>query len=277
MAMAKEQKAQEGFLYEKNTHTALKAHKLVDPKGAPAGASHTLPDITIIRNGKDSGLELKISPTAAGSLVMKYANGKWAYGDYKGEPEKQFLHDIGEKRNLLRIMNSSGSAGVKWRKNAPALRNDPRTGNKILAPGIKDKATAYKKDIANFGGDAEIHIDVPAKSVCDYYNAKGCYYLNVGTHGFFLLNGKDPLGLNAAMKKIGYPPIQDFANSADCKIRVRCQLKSSSKSDYQFVMTLQFSNVTKQLYNIAPLRTGSKSSIDTGALKNNRILAAFDI
>ena len=275
--MAKEQKSQEGFLYENNTHAALKAHKLVDPASKPAGASHILPDITLIRNSEKSGLELKISPTAAGSLVMKHVKGKWAYGDYKGEPEKEFLHGIGEKHNLLRIMNSSGAAGAKWRMSTPALRNDPISGNKILAPGFKDKAAAYKKDIANFGGDAEIHINVPAKSVCDYYNAKGCHYMNVGTHGFFLLNRKDPLGLNESIKKLGYPPIQDFANSASCKIRVRCQLKSSSKSDYQFVMTLQFSGVTKQLYNIAPLRMGSKSAIDTRALKTNRILAAFDI
>lgn len=274
--MAKEQKAQEGFLYEENTHKALKLHKIVDPKSGPAGASHALPDITIIRNGEKSGLELKISPTAAGSLVMKYVNGKWVYGSYKGEPEKEFLQYIGEKNNLLRIMNSSGSAGTKWRQNTPALRNDA-AGNKILAPGIKDKAIAYKKDIANFGGDAEIHIRVSAKTVSDYYNKKGCHYLNVGTHGFFLLNGLDPLGLNKALKTIGYPPIQDFSSSADCKIRVRCQLKSSSKSDYQFVMTLQFSNVTKQIYNIAPLRTGSKSNIDTRALKTNRILAAFNV
>jgi hypothetical protein len=270
--MAKAQKAQEGFLYESNAHAALKKYNIA--YGSTAGASHDKPDLTIARKNKTSGVELKISPTAAGSLVMKYHKGKWDYGDYAGEAEKEFLHGIGEKYNLLKEMNSDGTHGAKWRNSIPALQNDAN-GNKILAPGIKDKATAYKRDIGNFGKDAEIHINVPAKAVCDYYNAKNCYYINVGTHGFFLLNKSDPLGINAALKKIGYPAVQDFANSANCKIRVRCQLKSSSKSDYQFVMTLQFSGVTKQAYNIAPLRSGSKSNIDTTALSKNKLLAAF--
>jgi len=266
-------KAQEGFLYESNAYNALQKYNI--SYGGTAGASSDKPDLTVInRKGKTSGVELKINPTAAGSLVLKYYNGKWDYGEYAGSPEKEFLYSIGEKYNLMREMNTSGSHGAAWRQNIPALQNDS-SGNKILAPGIKDKATAYKRDIANFGGDAEIHINVTAKAVCDYYNAKDCYYINVGTHGFFLLNKKDPLGLNKELTTLGYPKINDFANSASCKIRVRCQLKSSSRSDYQFVMTLQFSRVTSQQYNIAPLRRGSKSLIDTASLSQNKILAAF--
>jgi hypothetical protein len=264
--------AQEGFLYEENAYEALQKHKI--STGGVAGASHDKPDLTIQKGKNKSGCELKISPTAAGSLVMKYTKGKWDFGEYKGDPEKEFMVALANKVGLLKEMNTSGSHGSRWRGKVPSLQNDA-AGKKILAPGVKDKATAYKLDIAKFGATNEVHINVPAKAVCDYYNAKKCYYINVGTHGFFLLNKSDPLDLNGQLEKMKMQSIKDFGNSASCKIRVRCQLKSSASSDYQFVMTLQFSNVTKSLYNIAPLINGSKSTIDKNKLSKDPLLLAF--
>ena len=264
--------AQEGFKYEENAYDALQKYNI--STGGVAGASHDKPDLTIQRKGVKSGCELKNSPTAAGSLVMKYYKGKWSYGDTDGDVEKEFLKALGEKFSLLKLMNSSGAAGKNWRGKVPALQNNAQ-GGKILAPGVKDKAQAYKIDIANFGGSNEVHIDVGAKAVSDYYNTKKCHYINVGTHGFFLLNSSDPLKLDGTLTKLGNPSIPDFSKSAECKIRVRCQLKSSSKSDYQFVMTLQFSNVKKSPYNIAPLAAGSKSNIDVKKLEKDPLLSAF--
>ena len=84
--------AQEGFLYEENAYKALNKYKI--STGGTAGASHDKPDLTIQAKGKKpTGCELKNSPTAAGSLVMKYYDGKWQFGDIGTDPEKEFLVD----------------------------------------------------------------------------------------------------------------------------------------------------------------------------------------
>ena len=140
---------------------------------------------------------------------------------------------------------------------------------------LKDRQLAYKKDLENFGGQNELHIDVGSKAVCDYYITKKCSYINIGTHGLFTLNGNDALGLNKKLKELGLPPIPDFAKSSDTIIRMRCHLKSKSNAQYQWSLTLQFSNVKKSPYNLAPLKKGTKSDIDVQALKNDSILLAF--
>lgn len=263
--------AQEGFLYEEHAYNALKKYNI--STGGTAGASHDKPDLTIQKNSKKTGCELKNSPTAAGSLVLKYVNGKWGFGDTgEDSPEKDFLKNLGIKAKLLEQLTT------KYKSKTPMLQNSP-DGKKILKVGswsvLADKDKAYKQDLKVFGGSNELHIDVGAKAVCDYYLTKKCSYINIGTHGFFTLNGVDHLGLNKTLRANGYPEIPDFGKNAKCKIRVRVQLKSSSKKDYQFVMTLQFSNVSKSPYNIAPLRAGSKSNIDTNKLKSDPLLSAF--
>jgi hypothetical protein len=262
--------AQEGFVYEERAYKALQKYGI--STGGTAGASADKPDLTIIKNKVTSGCELKNSPTAAGSLVMKYQDGKWGFGDFKNDPEKKFMHALSEKAGLLEEMNTSGSAGSNWRGKTPALQNDA-SGKKILAPGFTDKKKAYQFDLNQFGGTNEIHIEVGGKAVSDYYNTKKCHYINVGTHGFYLLNNKDPLKLGAALKAAKYSDIPNFSTSAKCKIRVRCQYKGGG--DYQFVMTLQFYGVTKSQYNLAPLKVGSKSDIDVAKLEKDPILIAF--
>ena len=276
--------AQEGFLYEENAYKALKKFNI--STGVVAGASHTLPDLTIHKPSKivakklsgyqTAGVELKNQPTAAGSLVMKYYKGAWDYGKYNDAEEKIFIHDLAESQALLKNMNTSGTAGKNWRGKVPVLQND--SGGAKIYTGNMSKKKAYEKDIANFGADSEIHLEIPAKAICDYYTKKGCSYINVGTHGFFTLNGRDKLKLNDALKKQKLALIPDFANSASAIIRVRCQFKGSiSKGsyDYQFVTTLQFSGVSKSPYNIAPLVKGSKSTIDVKALSASSLISVL--
>jgi hypothetical protein len=263
--------AQEGFAYERNAYSALKIFKI--STGLTAGAAHDVPDLTIQRAGKEAGVELKNSPTAAGSLVMKYHKGKWSYGDYSIDEEKRFIHDLAESKKLLKEMNTSGVAGKAWRAaGAPHLQNEA-AGKKITVPATLSREEAYKKDIARFGGANEIYLEIPASAICDYYIAKKCSYINVGTHGFYTLNGKDALGLNKILTKNKQPTIPDFASSASATIRVRCQYKG--KGDYQFVTTMQFSGVKSSPYNIAPLKRGSKSEIETKILKNSPLVEAF--
>jgi hypothetical protein len=263
--------AQQGFVYEANAYKALE--KFGISVGGVAGASHDKPDLSIVTKSvkTPAGCELKISPTAAGSLVLKYYKGKWDFGEIKGDPEKEMMKEIATKYKLLQNMNTSGAEGARWRGKVPILQND-QAGKKILTGGIKDKRKAYEIDIENFKGENEVHITVPAKAICDYYNKKKTHYLNVGTHGFYLMNKLDPLKLNAKLQK----KIEDFSNCASARIRVRCQSKGGG--DYQFVMTLEFSNVKKSAYNLCPISAPNNVTINTAAYKqteNQLLLKAF--
>jgi hypothetical protein len=266
--------AQKGFEYEKNAYRSLMKYQIVGG-GEPAGAASDRPDLEIKlakkKPSETEGCELKISPTAAGSLVLKYYNGKWMFGDFKGDPEKELLVVLAKKYKVLENMNTTGDAGKKWRGKVPYLQNDA-SGKKILV-GTKDKRIAYTKDIKQFGADNEVHVEIPAKAICDYYNKKYTDYLNVGTHGFFLMNKRDPLKLNS---KIVGKPIPDFANAANAKIRVRCQSKGGG--DYQFVMTMEFYKVEKSPYNIAPIMSQNNIAINKTLLnsqQNAPLLEAF--
>jgi len=254
---------QEGFEYENNAYNSLRTpiiHKDIS-YGGVAGASHDKPDLTIKVGETTAGVELKNQPTAAGSLVLQFSNGKWHFGPVDNNPEKQFLKGIGTK--ALKRLNEN------WTN--PILQYDKK-GNKIYV-GAK-KTEAYRKDLAEFGKfPVNVrYIDIPTKIISDYYNTKKTYYLNVGTHGFFLL-GSDPLHLNKKLAALKLDPIPDFSepNSATTKIRIRVQDKSGS---YQIAFTLQFamSAGQKSPYNIAPLKSGSKSAIDVDALMANPIM-----
>jgi hypothetical protein len=263
--------AQQGFVYESNAYNALQKYKI--STGGVAGASHDKPDLSLVTKSTKTpaGCELKISPTAAGSLVMKYYNGKWSFGETKGDPEKEMMVSIGNKYKLLENMNTAGTAGKDWRGKIPVLQNDAN-GKKILALGFKDKKKAYEHDLKMFGGQNEVHIDVPAKAICDYYNQKNTDYLNVGTHGFFLMNKADPLKLNSRLTT----KIPDFAASASARIRIRCQYKGGG--DYQFVMTLEFSKVSKSPYNLCPIQSPTNVTIALAEYKtpaNMELLLAF--
>jgi len=251
--------AQEGFLYEENTYDALRKptiHKDISTGGV-AGASHDKPDLTIKVGKITSGVELKNQPTAAGSLVLQFSNGVWNFGPTDGNVEKEFLKSVGTKAGVLKILNAN------WTN--PILQYD-EDGKKIYV-GAK-KSEAYRKDLAAFGKyPINIrYIDVPTKIISDYYNKKDTYYLNVGSHGFFLFN-TDPLGINAKLAKLGLEKIPNFSSpsAATTKIRIRVQDKSGS---YQISFTLQFGMTTAQKspYNIAPLKSGSKSEIDVKRL-----------
>ena len=268
--------AQKGFIYENNLYTALKACGIAGGN-PPAGAESNRPDLEIKlvkdRDTQTQGAELKLAPTAGGSLVMKYNDGKWMFDPKAGkDKEKAFMMEVAKKANLLREMNTSGTYGTNWRGKTPFLQND-KLGRKDLVEGVKNKREAYEKDIKQFGGKNEVKIPVPAKVMCDYYNLKDTHYLNVASHGFFLMNTKDPLNLNKGIKG---QPVPDFARSAKLQIRIRCQYKGSG--DYQFVMTLEFGGVKFSPYNIGPILSKTNVQIDKRALfadQNKPLLDQF--
>lgn len=256
--------AQQGFVYEENATKFLKKFGLSD--GITAGASHTRPDLMLTVDGKEAGCELKISPTAGGSLVIKaYAkmSPHWRFGDIDhDETEKIFLRDLAEKSGVLKEINN------KW--STPVFNVSDRDANwesSMLKIPLRER---YEMDLKTC---PDIKMNLPPKSMSDYYNLKDTYYINVGTHGFYLLGNKDPLGLNASLAAQKKPLIPKFEDKCGIVARVRCQSKGVTKAQaeekskgrigaqgYQFTFTIEFrlpKNTTP--YNIAPISGASVS------------------
>ena len=261
--------AQQGFVYEENATKYLKQFGLSD--GITAGASHTRPDLMLVVRGKQAGCELKISPTAGGSLVIKaYANSvpHWRFGEIDhDETEKQFLVDLAKTSGTLDQINR------KW--STPIYNIEDRTPaweKQMLKIPLRDR---YSSDLKTC---PDIKLELPSASMTKYYNLKKTYYINVGTHGFYLLGNSDPLGLNERMRKAGKPLIPKFEDVCRITARVRCQSKGVTKAEaqekskgriggqgYQFTFTIEFS-VPKgsSPYNIAPI-----SGSDVKIIENN--------
>jgi hypothetical protein len=242
---------QQGFLYETNVVKFLKKKKLVESSFVPAYAKSDVPDLVIKSNGTAVNVELKISAASGGSLVLKYdlSKKKWSFGDISPEnEEKMFLANLATEVGALREINK------QWK--LMPLKTDPQR------TAVKPN---YDVDRKKF---REIRKSIPATNMEDYYNKKKTYYLNIGSHGFFLLGGADPNRLNARLKKAGMKPIPRFGTSATLDYRVRVQPKSTGGKTYQFTFELSFripSNA-KSPYNIAPL-SGKKR--DVTILENN--------
>jgi hypothetical protein len=242
---------QQGFLYENNAVKFLKKKKLVESSFVPAYAKSDVPDLVIKSNGTAVNVELKISAASGGSLVLKYdlSKKKWSFGDISPEDEeKMFLANLATEVGALREINK------QW-KLMPSKTDPQRTAVK----------PNYDVDRKKF---REIRKSIPATNMEDYYNKKKTYYLNIGSHGFFLLGGTDPNRLNARLKKAGMKPIPRFGTSATLDYRVRVQPKSTGGKTYQFTFELSFRIPvnSKSPYNIAPL-SGKKG--DVTVLENN--------
>jgi hypothetical protein len=260
--------AQQGFVYEENATKYLTKFKLSD--GITAGASHTRPDLMLTVRGKEAGCELKISPTAGGSLVIKaYANKKphWQFGDIDhDETEKQFLADLAKSSGVLNEINK------RWETPIYNIADRTKEWEKqMLKTPLRQR---YDSDLKTC---PDIKLTLPANAMTQYYNLKDTYYINVGTHGFYLLGPKDPLGLNERMRKAGLPLIPKFEDKCKITARVRCQSKGVTKADaeeksrgsigaqgYQFTFTIEFSlpkNTSD--YNIAPINGTTVNIIES--------------
>jgi len=256
--------SQQGFIYEQNAIAYLKKYGLSD--GISAGASHTRPDLMLTVRGQEAGCELKISPTAGGSLVLKYYSGKtphWQFGQVEhDETEKVFLRDLAATSGALQKVNQ------QWR-NTPFLIEDRDVVHEKIMLQIPLRER-YKADLQTC---PDVKVQLDSASMSSYYNLKKTYYVNIGTHGFFLLGNSDPLLLNDNLRKNKKPLIPKFESVAKITARVRCQSKGVTKADaaekskgqigaqgYQFTFTLEFSlPVNSSPYNIAPIAKDGKS------------------
>lgn len=260
----------EGFDYEKNSYNALRKYNVTS--GSLVRARKDGLDMAIKRSLNKSGLELKNKPTAAGSVVLKYIKDHWTWGEADTE-EKKFLIGVGNEIGVLKMMNRY------WKK--PVLQYSKDGKNKIYI-GIPQHAAfdVDRRRFSSHSGTGDIVKEVPSKAICDYYNKKGSYYINIGNRGLFLLGSRDPLGLNAALRKKGMAPIPDFANEATRTVmRVRLQSKGKGHhryQDYQFAFTLEMSAVNTSPYNLCPIKKGTKSKIDFAELADCPLLEFFD-
>lgn len=259
--------AQQGFEYEKNAIALLKPMGFSD--GIFAGASHDRPDIMLVVRKQSEGCELKISPTAGGSLVIKaYANKvpHWQFGNIE--------HDETEKKFLVDLATTSGALAEINRKWSTPVYNisdrNPAWEKEMLKTPLRKR---YDIDLKTC---PDVKLKLDAKAMSDYYNLKKTHYINIGTHGFYLLGNKDPLKLNERMKELGQPLIPKFEDKATLTARVRCQSKGVTKSDaaekskgaigaqgYQFTFTIEFGMTSANIspYNIAPIDGKSVSII----------------
>jgi hypothetical protein len=231
--------AQQGFEYEKNAAKELKKLGKVPKSFTPAGASSDQPDLLLEHKGKTSGCELKISAASAGSLVLKCKYDpkskkvEWSFGKIsKDDPEKMFIKNLAEQVGIFDLIKQN------W-TDIP-LKREP---DDLLEKETKSmtKKQIYERDRDTF---PDIRGDIPAAKIEQYYNKKDTYYVNVGTHGFYLMGSKNPLKLNNVPR---------FGSSAKATFRARVQYKGSD--NYQFTFEMQFSipSTKKSPYNIAPV------------------------
>lgn len=229
--------AQQGFQYEVNAANALKPLGIVPKTFTPAGAGSDIPDLMIQRNGKQAGCELKITAASAGSMVMKYDNGKWSIGNpNEKNDEKLFVMELAKEVGVL------DAIAKQWKNEPYKFTKDAGLKAEIAGLG---KREVYSKELARF---KEIKGEIPATKIEEYYNKKKTYYVNVGTHGFYLLGKKNPLGFKG---------IPTFGSAASAKYRARVQAKGGGAYQFTFEMAFSIPAAKKSKYNIAPIKKGS--------------------
>jgi hypothetical protein len=229
--------AQQGFEYEKNAAKLLKPMGLVPKNFTPAGAGSDQPDLMLEYKRKKAGCELKISAASAGSLVLKYdikdKRNPWKFGDVsEDDTEKMFIVNLAKDLKLFDIIKK------KW-KDVPFKREKDALWE--ATAGKLNKKKQYERDLKTF---SDIKGEIPASKIEAYYNRKDTYYVNVGTHGFYLMGPKNPLGLK---------DVPRFGKAAKASYRARVQYKGND--NYQFTFEMQFSipSSQKSEFNIAPV------------------------
>jgi hypothetical protein len=234
--------AQQGFQYEINAINLLKPMGFVPQNFQPAGAGSDQPDLMLKYKNKEAGCELKITAASAGSLVLKYDSSKkkWGFGDVKkDDEEKYFIVQLADQIKLFDLINK------QWNE-IPFKRDKDKLWE--ATAGKLEPRKRYERDRDTF---KDIKGEIPASKIEEYYNKKDTYYVNVGTHGFYLMGNKNPLKLKG---------VPTFGQSAKAIYRARVQYKGID--NYQFTFEMQFSMKNKSPYNIAPVDGKSVSIIE---------------
>lgn len=226
--------AQKGFLYEVNAAKVLKPMGFVPKSFTPAGAGAGQPDLMLLHKGKEAGCELKITAASAGSLVLKWdtKTKSWGFGAIKAEEkEKLFIADLADEVGLFKLLNK------EW--NEIPSKYTPKDDYWKSVFGPMQNRERYQRDLEIF---RDVKGEIPARKIEQYYNKKDTFYVNVGTHGFYLMGTKNPHKLKG---------VPTFAQSAKATYRARVQYKGGG--NHQFTFEMQFSMKKKSPFNIAPV------------------------
>ena len=233
--------AQKGFIYEKNVSDFLKPIGLVPSNFKPAGAGHDQPDLMLLYDKDKQGCELKITDASAGSLVLKYTPDKktpWGFGTIKKEDkEKLFISELADEVKLFNEINKV------WSEIPYKVDRKYQNEKWQSTVGKLDKRARYKRDHSVF---KELKGKISASKIEKYYNKKKTYYVNIGTHGFYMMGNKNPYKIKN---------VPTFASSAEAHWRARVQSKGGGS--YQFTFEMGFTVKRKSPYNIGPINKGS--------------------
>lgn len=242
--------AQQGFQYEINASDVLKKLDFVPKDFKPAGAGHEQPDLVIQVGKQKSGCELKITDASAGSLVLKYnpKTKKWGFDPKSREDkEKAFIMDLADSVKLFNVINR------KWKEVPYKLEKEFQDERWKASIGKIPNQKRYERDLSVF---KEEKGTIPASKIEEYYNKKDTFYVNIGTHGFYLFGDRNPLKFKGVPK---------FSQSAEAGWRARVQYKGGG--NYQFTFEMNFRMRKKSPFNIAPI---TKTSVTI--IKNDIIL-----
>lgn len=134
----------------------------------------------------------------------------------------------------------------KWTNEPYKFTQDPNLKDEIK--GL-DKKGVYSAELKRF---PEIKGQIPAERIEQYYNKKKTYYVNVGTHGFYLMGPSNPLDVKG---------VPTFGASANASYRARVQYKGDGA--YQFTFEMSFTISKKSPYNLAPITSKTDVTVPT--------------
>lgn len=247
--------AQLGFVYERYASDALKKYDIVPATFTPAGAGADQPDLIIKKPGPralgQSGCELKISPAASGgSLVLKYINGKWQFDEIPvKDVEKRFIKAVAVRAKALDKINKAWNGIESYKFATSALLTNEK---KILT-----KREQYAKELKRF---PDVKGEISATEIEGYYNTKDTYYINVGTHGLYLLGQKNPLNLKG---------LRTFGKLATAGYRARVQNKGGGNYQFTFELTFGIIKTNRSEYNIAPVTSAKNVTINLEVMEKS--------
>lgn len=220
--------ARKGFVYEQNVVNYLKKHKYV-PAGFQPAASENRPDIAIQNTRGSGGCELKISTSVAGGSVnFIHDRGKWKFDSKHKLPEQKFLINIAKKAGFMELVNEEWST--------PPVKRTPVTKELESLMGRMTREQIYRADLETC---RSFTFKVDPRVLERYYNAKNAQYINIGTHGLYLLGTSDPLGMNKSLSARKMKKVPRFSDVASMTMVAQVKNKGAGKW-HQFMIEARF-------------------------------------
>ena len=220
--------ARRGFVYEQNLVNLLKKHKYV-PAGFQPAASENRPDIVIQNVRGTAGCEVKISTNVAGGSVnFIHDRGKWRFDGRTKMDEQKFLIGVAKKAGFLQQVQEEWST--------PPIKRTPVTSDLTALMGKMTREQIYRADLE---ACHSFTMKVSPKVLEKYYNAKNAQYINIGTHGLYLLGPSDPLGMNASLGRRKMKKVPRFSDVATMTLIAQVKNKGAGKW-HQFMLEARF-------------------------------------